>query len=357
MHDLWLPESPLINAPPAHPDTVLTSVMYMMQSLTDLGMTYIHLSPDMQLYIQAMQIKWNEPQAFDKLILRPGVMHIVQNVCGCIGQLMMGSGLADLIGSAFGGVGSIMAQGKQWVRAKRSFRMVSSVLLQSFLQTGIKTWDEICEYLEKARLHPTVRHWVDNLINGPTLLIHQLLRSEREGDWLFQQLCIRRLLPYFFIAGHHNYARYLSWHCLEMAILLPAMAKDDLLSGAFVCRHKAGSWNAVSADQFGEQTAIKIGKGGQKGITLSPEQVAEWIDSFPISAYVSDAVDHCYSPDQANSSSETPHKEEGIKRRKGDTDDRRRISEELDKCSHPLEIESDVLRGRVVKGVGHLDHV
>ena len=52
---------PLINAPPAHADTVLTSVMYMMQSLTDLGMTYIHLSPDMQLYIQAMQIKWNEP--------------------------------------------------------------------------------------------------------------------------------------------------------------------------------------------------------------------------------------------------------------------------------------------------------
>ena len=85
-----------------------------------------------------------------------------------------------------------------------------------------------------------------------------------------------------------------------MAILLPAMAKDDLLSGAFVCRHKAGSWNAVSADQFGEQTAIKIGKSGLKGITLSPEQVAEWIDSFSISAYISD---------QANSSSETPHKE------------------------------------------------
>ena len=46
-------------------------------------------------------------------------MHIGQNVCGFIGQLMMGSGLADLIGSAFGGVGSIMAPGKQIVRAMR----------------------------------------------------------------------------------------------------------------------------------------------------------------------------------------------------------------------------------------------
>ena len=219
-------------------------------------------------------------------------MHIVQNVCGCIGQLMMGSGLAHLIGSAFGGVGSIMAQGKPWVRAMRSFRMVSSVLLQSLLQTGFKTWDEICEYLEKTRLHPTGHHWVDNLVT-PTLLIHQLLRSEREGILALSTALHPTSPPVFFIDGHHNYARYLSWHCLEMAILLPAMAKDDLLSGAFVCRHKAGSsWNAVSADQFGEQTAIKIGKGGLKGITLSPEQVAEWIDSFPISAYVSDALDH-----------------------------------------------------------------
>ena len=45
---------PLINSPPAHPDTVLTSVVYMMKSLQELGMTYSQLSPDMQLYIQAL---------------------------------------------------------------------------------------------------------------------------------------------------------------------------------------------------------------------------------------------------------------------------------------------------------------
>lgn len=163
---------------------------------------------------------------------------------------MKGSGLETLIGTAFGGVNSIMGQGKR-VRALCAFRMVSSILLQSFLQTGFKTWEEICKYLEKARLHPIGRHWVDNLIT-PTLLAHQLLRSEREGGWLQQQLCIQRLLPYFFIAGHHHYAWYLSQHCLKMSMLLPANAKKDLLPGAFVCRHKACSSNAVSADQFGE---------------------------------------------------------------------------------------------------------
>ena len=68
------------------------------------------------------------------------------------------------------------------------------------------------------------------------------------------------MLKYFFLAGHVQYARYLSQYQLEMNAL-PHEARSDLLSGAFVCRHHEGYWNAVSGDQFGEQTAIKIGKG------------------------------------------------------------------------------------------------
>ena len=51
---------PLINSPPAHPDTIHTSVVYVMKSLQELGMTYSQLSPDMQLYIQALQIKLSD---------------------------------------------------------------------------------------------------------------------------------------------------------------------------------------------------------------------------------------------------------------------------------------------------------
>jgi len=99
--------------------------------------------------------------------------------------------------------------------------------------------------------------------------------------------------------------------------------------------------------QFGEQTAIRIGKVGLKGITLSQEMVAEWIDSFPVTAYLSDTMAHIYpdppikeSKDQAGASTTNSgprHKEEGKKRREMDADDRRRISLELSKMSHPLE--------------------
>lgn len=96
----------------------------------------------------------------------------------------------------------------------------------------------------------------------------------------------------------------------------------ELMSEAFVCRHQEGNWNGVSSNQFGEQTAIRIGKGGLKGITLSPEMVAEWIHSFPVTAYISDNMKHIY-PGQAqanedeaegcSTNSGARHKEEGKK--------------------------------------------
>ncbi|KAK2159105.1 hypothetical protein NP493_1749g00012 [Ridgeia piscesae] len=55
------------------------------------------------------------------------------------------------------------------------------------------------------------------------------LRGERNGDSLLQQHCLKAMLPYFFAAGHHNYARYLSWYVRQMEHL-PQRAKEDLLA-------------------------------------------------------------------------------------------------------------------------------
>ena len=114
-----------------------------------------------------------------------------------------------------------------------------------------------------------------------------------------------------------------------------AAAKADLVLGAFVCRNRQGSWIAVSSDQFGEQTAIKIGKDGQ-GITLDQEMVTERRSAFPIGAYICDTVDLLYKEDQPNGK-EVLHKEEGLSRRRLDADDRRWVANELSKHPHPQE--------------------
>ena len=147
------------------------------------------------------------------------------------------------------------------MKALRYFRAVSAALLKRFLSSGPKTFEEIDEYLAVARLHPTGRHWVDNFIL-PTLLIHQFERAEREGDYYSKQLTMERTLKYFFLAGHVQYP--VPARDAPSARHLPAVARRDLVSGTFVCRHHEGYWNAVSGDQFGEQTAIRMDKGALK---------------------------------------------------------------------------------------------
>ena len=138
-------------------------------------------------------------------------------------------------------------------------------------------------------------------------------------------------MKYFFLAGHVHYARYLTQYLQEIASP-HAEAKVDL-----VCRHHPGHWNAVSTDQFGEQTSIKIGKGGLKGMTLSAELVSEWIDAFPISAHVSDRLDGVYSNDKPSKSGQNYHKEELKHCRILDAHDRELINAMVEKYPHPLE--------------------
>ena len=45
--------------------------------------------------------------------------------------------------------------GKSWVKAMRSFRGVAAALMKRFLSDGVKTFEDIEQYLDAARLHPT----------------------------------------------------------------------------------------------------------------------------------------------------------------------------------------------------------
>ena len=118
-----------------------------------------------------------------------------------------------------------------------------------------------------------------------------------------------------------------------MQHMLPDDAKMDLLAGAHVCRHRSGTWNSVSADQFEEKGKMPR---GLKGLTISEDQVAIWVESYLICAHVTLAIDSVFSADVEMK--EEKRKEEGEKRRILDTDDRNRVYEELKKHSHHLKL-------------------
>ena len=130
---------------------------------------------------------------------------------------------------------------------------------------------------------------------------------------------------YFFAAGHWQYARYITWHCLDMRNNLPSDVENLFLEGAHVCRHREGVWNSVFADQLGEQTYIKYGKskGGLVGLTLSPNQVSRWILSNNVCNSVSMLMDLMFDMGDEDYDAELDiHKEEGHNRQKLDSQDR-----------------------------------
>ena len=77
----------LIDAPPSHSDTVLTTLSYFETTLTEHGMNTSNLSADMHCYIVATFPKWaSHGNRLKSVILRPGGMHTLMSFNGCIGN-------------------------------------------------------------------------------------------------------------------------------------------------------------------------------------------------------------------------------------------------------------------------------
>ena len=182
-------------------------------------MKYAHICMDMQLYIVACNIKWSKHEKWKYLILHPGKMHTLMSCLGCIGTLMKASGMEKVLSSTFGCLTSIM-NGKAWPQALRAWRMLTWALLSDFLKEGPKSSAEINVYLEKAREHPTGKLWVDCLIR-PTMIAHHFLRGECESDLLLHEHSLVEMIPYFFSASHHNYARYITFYLQETKAMSP----------------------------------------------------------------------------------------------------------------------------------------
>ena len=166
-------------------------------------------------------------------------------------------------------------------------RLVTEELLRERL---VQTSDhaDMMEKLEaEADKSRTARLWLDKVIK-PVLFTMLFIRAEREGDWPLHLWTVNAMLPYFFAAGHWNYARY-GLHYLER--LHPAFL-DRFLKGEHVMRHKLGLWNGLWSDMFIEITFMKYGyrPGGLIGIALNEGAQRRWALSLHICSKLIKAV-------------------------------------------------------------------
>ena len=81
----------------------------------------------------------------------------------------------------------------------RAYRLITTVLLHDFFQSGAKTYQDLSEYMEAVGVHLVGRLWVDCLIK-PSLLALQLLHAQRNGDFLLQHVSLETMMPYYVAA-------------------------------------------------------------------------------------------------------------------------------------------------------------
>ena len=94
--------TPLIDMLPSDPITMMTAMVEAQKLTRQTGQVYTVFTADQQLYRVMINILWVHPEMFHNFILRLGSMHMLMSFVGCVGVLMAGSGLEQVLKSAFG---------------------------------------------------------------------------------------------------------------------------------------------------------------------------------------------------------------------------------------------------------------
>ena len=178
---------------------------------------------------------------------------MLMSFIGTLGNLMTETELADIMSSAFTGVHKMLV-GKKFPMCMRALRMVVEVILEPVLkELEVGRCDTFIGNLEeKAQKSRTCRLWLDSLIK-PVILMMSYVRDEREGDWLLHVYCVKAMMPYFFAAGHQNYAR-LGLVYLRAIENLPDNVLPHFLKVQHIMRHMNGMWNGIWSDMFIESS-------------------------------------------------------------------------------------------------------
>ena len=199
---------PLIYKAPADPATIMSDMLKARAVTETTGQEYVVFTADQQLYRVAVNVMWENQVLYGNIYLRLGGMHLLMSYVGCIGSLMAGSGIVEVLSEAFGGVLKMLT-GKKY--------LILSYLIRPFFQTqNMLCMDDLQHALNGTASHSrTANLWI-NCVIKPVFTIMKYVRAEREADWPLHLSSVHEMMPLFFAASHFNYARYGLYYLRKM---------------------------------------------------------------------------------------------------------------------------------------------
>ena len=205
-----------------------------------------------------MDIIWNDPARWENFYPRIGGMHWLMSFVGSVGKLMKNSRLDKLLKSGFAGVEKMLT-GKKYPMNVRALRIVAFELLRDLVDENMTQEDLVKALDDLSEKSMLAEHWIKNLID-PVFLMMKYLRAEREGEFGLHLYCCQKMIPYFFAAGHWNYARDGIVYLRSMQ-RMPTELLKQFMKGEHVVRLKEGRFNGIWSDMAIESTYMKVGKG------------------------------------------------------------------------------------------------
>ena len=126
----------------------------------------------------------------------------------------------------------------------------------------------------------TFSYW-DSFLHACGILL-RLLRADRQGDFLLHLDAVMEAVPFFYVAGKVNYARYSPVYVAEMRQLVTdqPMMFQHMMRGRFAVRRSPETnFNSVPTDQALEQTINREAKsdGGIIAFTLRKGALLRWL--------------------------------------------------------------------------------
>jgi len=264
---------PMINQPPADPSTMMAAMLKAKAVTQHIGQEFVVFTADQQLYRVAVHIMWENQGLFNNFYLRLGGMHLLMSYVGCVGSLMAGSGIVEVLNTTFAGV-SKMLTGKKFPNNVRALRMLVEELLRPVFEENpdLSTMEDLLRVLDDLSENSrTARLWTDCVII-PVFNMMRYIRAERVSDWSLHVAVVRDMVALFFAASHLNYARYGLYYLRTME-QLPDDARDCFLRGEHTMHHIPGIFNGIWSDMAIDTTFMHYGHGrsGIINVTLKPE--------------------------------------------------------------------------------------
>lgn len=284
---------PFINGSPSDYNTLYTALDYASGIVLEAGMKTCIITFDQPLYIKARDIV--QALLFDKvhMVVRLGGFHLLMSFMGCIGQIMAGSGIKDILSIIYaeGSVDQLLS-GHSYARAVRAhciLQQALSLLIFDELKRDDVEFKKLIEsediftyemnineiqsnadFEKLNRIFESKMNEIEKRGNTCKLwvlyfrmvsLLKKFLAAERMGDWKSHLRCVELMIPFFHAAGHFNYAKSARLYLQDMNDLNntmdPAEYEKFTEAGFFTSRRSNVFYSGIFSDQTIEQTLMR----------------------------------------------------------------------------------------------------